>query len=330
MRAAGTSPRQDLELHRPERCDRRPFAGAVEPTHDCVVQSEAPTLAPPELAAHGDASPPRRRWYTRPRWIVLAVVMVVLAGGATAFWILWAQRGAHEVSIDQAVDDFRKQHGASTTSGFLRPPAGVYTYTGTGTERLSLLKTTQHWGPRIPVTVVGDDAGCWTFRVDYSSNHWQSTRFCRSGRVLTETSDTTHQSFDFVAMKVSDTNTTRCRPPIDRVRVAAEPGEQWHASCTGRSESRGTEFLADGTETYVGIDRIRVGDKRVPAYHYRTARELSGSQTGSERYDMWYSVLDGLPVQTDRHVEVQSPSPIGTVTYTENGHYTLSSLVPRR
>jgi hypothetical protein len=293
------------------------------------VQPEAPTLAPPEPTAQGHGPPPRR-WYTRPRWIVLAVVVLVLAGGATAFWIRWSNRGAHEVSIDHAVDDFRKQHGASSTSGFLRPPAGVYTYTGTGSERLSLLDTTQHWGPGIPVTVVGDDTDCWTYRVDYSSNHWQSTRYCRNGRVLEQTGETTYQSFDFVAMKVSDTNLTACRPPIDRVRVDAEPGEQWDARCTGRSTSRGTEFVAEGTETYVGIDQIRVGEARVPAYHYRIARELSGSQTGSERYDMWYSVLDGLPVQTDRHVVVHSPSPIGTVTYTENGRYTLSSLVPRR
>jgi hypothetical protein len=68
----------------------------------------------------------------------------------------------------------------------------------------------------------------------------------------------------------------------------------------------------------------------VPAYHYRVERTLSGSQTGSERYDMWYSVLDGLPVKTDRQVVVHSPSPIGTVTYTEQGNYTLTSLTPQR
>jgi hypothetical protein len=44
---------------------------------------------------------------------------------------------------------------------------------------------------------------------------------------------------------------------------------------------------------------------------------------------MWYSVLNGLPLKTDRRVTVESPSPIGAVTYTERGTYTLISLTPR-
>ncbi len=67
----------------------------------------------------------------------------------------------------------------------------------------------------------------------------------------------------------------------------------------------------------------------VPSYHYRIERTLSGSQTGFERYDTWYSVLDGLPMKTDRRVEVHSPSPIGSVTYTEHGNYILTSLTPQ-
>ena len=116
-------------------------------------------------------------------------------------------------------------------------------------------------GPRIPVTVTEDTNSCWTFRVDYSTHHWQSNQYCAKGRVLQETNESTFQSFDFVAF----------------------------------------------------VDRT-----------------LSGSQAGFERYDMWYSVLDGLPVETVRHVDVKSSSPIGTVTYTENGSYSLTSLTPQR
>lgn len=270
----------------------------------------------------------RRHWFGRPRWIVLVIVTAVLAGGGIPFTIAWLHRGAKEASIESAVDKFRKSHGAST-AGFLRPAPGVYTFVGTGTERLSLLATTQHWGPRIPVTVTEDTNSCWTFRVDYSTHHWQSVRYCAKGRVLQETGEAVFQAFDFVAFSAGDTNDVVCNPPIDRIRVDAKPGARGTVACDGRSKSRGTRFHAAGTDTFIGIEKLRVGGEVVPAYRYSVDRTLSGSQSGSERYDVWYSVLNGLPVKTDRHVTVRSPSPIGTVTYTENGTYALSSLAPQ-
>jgi len=277
----------------------------------------------------GKQGPSRRHWFGRLRWIVLLIVAAVVVGGAVPFAIAWAHRGAKEASIENAVDKFRKSHGAST-AGFLRPASGVYTFVGTGTEKLSLLATTQHWGPRIPVTVIEDTNRCWTFRVDYSTHHWQSVRYCANGRVLQETGETTFQTFDFVAFKAGDTNDSVCNPPIDRIRVDAKPGSEWRVACDGRSESRGTKFHGAGTDTFIGIEQLRVGSELIPAYHYSVDRTLSGSQSGFERYDMWYSVLDGLPLKTDRHVTVKSPSPIGAVTYTENGTYALASLTPER
>ena len=288
---------------------------AVDPSGDVETPSE----------------PPRhpRPWYRRPRVVVGLVLCGAAAGGAVAFGIAWSHRGAQEASTDQAVEEFRQRHDAAGSS-FLRPASGVYTYVGTGTEKLSLLATTQQWGPEIPVTVTGEADGCWAFRIDYSTNHWQSSRFCPAGRVLKQTGETTFQSFDFVAVNVSDTNETVCDPPIDRVRVDARPGDSWTATCTGRSPSRNTEFAATGTDTFVGVESVTVAGEDVAAYHYRVERSVSGSQTGSEHYDMWFSALDGLPVKTERSVEVHSPSPIGTVTYTEQGSFTLDSITPRR
>ncbi len=154
------------------------------PRASSALENDEPSIghdAPPE--------PRRRGWYRRPRWTVSLVAAAVLVGGAIPFAIAWSDRGAKQASIAQAVQDFRKTHGAAI-SGFLRPPTGVYTFVGTGTEQLSLLKTAQHWGPRIPVTVTGDAQSCWTFRVDYSTHHWQSTRYCPEGRVLQQTNDT--------------------------------------------------------------------------------------------------------------------------------------------
>ena len=38
---------------------------------------------------------------------------------------------------------------------------------------------------------------------------------------------------------------------------------------------------------------------------------------------------DGMPVRNERRVEVASPSPIGDVTYTEEGRWQLDSITPR-
>lgn len=276
-----------------------------------------------------EAVRPHRHWYRRPRWVAFLIVAAVLVGAVTPFAIAWSQRGAKEASVERAVGKFRKSHGAPT-AGFLRPPGGVYAFVGTGTEKLSLLATTQHWGPRIPVTVTEDTNSCWIFRVDYSTHHWQSVRYCAKGHVLQETGETTFQTFDFVAFETGDTNDVVCTPPIDRIRVDAKPGSRWHVACDGRSRSRGTKFHAAGTDTYVGLEQLTIGSALIPTYHYSVNRVLSGSQSGSERYDIWYSVLDGLPAKTDRHVDVKSPSPIGAVTYTESGTYTLTSLTPLR
>jgi hypothetical protein len=261
--------------------------------------------------------------------IVALVAAVVVVGGATPFAIGWSHRGAKEASVDKAIANFRKSRGA-TNGGFLRPAPGVYTFAGTGSEQLSLLATTQHWGPRIPVTVTQSDDGCWAYRVDYSTHHWQSVRYCAKGHLLQQTGDTSSQTFDFVAFKASDKNDVVCSPPADRIRTDAKPGATWPVTCNGHSESRGTRFRAAGTDTFVGIEQIAIGGELVPAYRYSVDRTLSGSQSGFERYDMWYSVLDGLPVKTNRQVRVKSPSPIGEVTYTENGSFTLTSLTPRR
>ena len=304
-------------------------AASASASKDLVGGSRTGGSAVADPERNAAQTPGGRRWYRRPRRMVLLIAAAVVVGGAISFAISWSHRGADEASLDRAVERFRTSHGAST-AGFLRPASGVYTFVGTGTEKLSLLATTQHWGPRIPVTVTGDTKKCWTFRVDYSTHHWQSVRYCAKGRVLHQTGETTSQTFDFVAVEVSDANETVCDPPADRVRVDAQPRTRWPVKCDGHSTSRGTRFHAAGTDTFIGIERLRIGGEVVPVYHYSVDRTLTGDQSGSEHYDMWYSVLDGLPLKTVRRVTVKSPSPIGAVTYTEKGAYTLNSLTPRR
>jgi len=275
-----------------------------------------------------------RRWYRRPRWIVLMAIGTVLVVGGALFAYAWANRGAHEASVDAAVKRFRSSTtetgtGGSTSGAFRRPAAGVYTYEGTGTEKISLLSTGQRWGPRIPATVAAAADGCWTFKVEYSTNHWQEWTYCPKGDVLQEAGGRTSQIFDFVAFEVGDLVVFTCKPPNDMARAAAEPGDSFEQSCDGVSEERGTHVTSAGTNTFVAKETVRVGAEDVSAYHYLNELTLSGDQTGTERFDTWYALSDGLPLKTTREVRVASPSPIGDVIYTEHGSFTLSSLEPK-
>lgn len=270
-----------------------------------------------------------RPWWRRRRWILSAVAISVVAISGIAFAIAWSARGAEEASVDDAIERLDPR-GTESTNDFLRPATGVYVYEGTGHEELSLLSTGQDWGPRIPATVIRAADGCWTFRIDYSTNHRQWTDYCPGGRVLEETGGRTFQSFDFVVSTIEDRNVFVCTPPGEAIRVDAEPGSTWNQSCVGRSALSGTEVTSSGTNTFIGVETVEVGGQSIRAYRYRSERVLSGDQTGTETSETWHRVPDGLPLRGTRDIRVQSPSPIGAVTYTEQGTFSLVALDPRR
>lgn len=261
--------------------------------------------------------------------VIVVVLVIVLAGVTAAFAVAWSHRGAKEASLSKAVDQFRRK-GQNGDGGFLRPAAGVYSYRGTGTEKLSVLATTQHWGPELPSTISHTANGCWTYRIEYSTHHRQDWNYCPHGNTLQEVGGRTLQSFSFVATTLEDLELFTCEPPVDAIRLDASPGEQFRQACEGQSVSRGTSVRTRGTNTYVGPAKVRVGGAAIPAYHYRINRTLSGSQTGTEKTDTWFSARDGMPLRVTRDIDVESPSPIGAVTYTERGHFVLSSLEPSR
>lgn len=267
----------------------------------------------------------------RGRRALLVGLGVVLVGAAVWFGVRWSQRGADEASTGDAVDRFRRQSGGDAgNAGFLRPAAGVYEYTATGTERLSLLSTGQQWGPTIPASVTHESGDCWTERLEFSTNHWQERRYCAAGSTLQEMGDRLYQSFDFVAFQVGDTIEFTCSPPADAIRATATPGDSWTQSCEGRSPGRGTRVTSAGNNTFVGREKVRVGGDDIDAVHYRLDRTLTGDQRGTERREYWYAAADGQLLRGSHDITVASPSPIGDVTYTEKGEFTLTSREPRR
>lgn len=278
--------------------------------------------------AHADADAPapshRRRW----PWIVgVVVVLLGLIGGLVAW--SWGGRGAHQASVDDAISRFRRADDTGS-GGFLQPTPGVYTYRGTGTERLSVLGAEQHWGPRVPVTVSATSPECWRLRIEYSNHHRQEFDYCARDATLLETGGRTAQRFDFKTFKVDDLSEFTCDPPGVAIRVHATRGASWKQSCNGASAQQHTRVTSAGTNRFLGLRHLTVAGHTIDAYAYRQDRTLTGDQTGTEHNELWFAVGSGLLVRYVRDTRVDSPSPLGTVTYTERGILTLATVVPRR
>ena len=261
-------------------------------------------------------------------WVLGAVVLVVAVAGA----VVWANRGADEVPVGEVLDRYRGSSTSSTepesAEGLLRPRAGVYTYDATGSERLSVLATAQEWGPTMPATVTHSEDGCWTFRLDYNTNHWREQVMCPEEGRLVERTSSGYQAFDFGVL-VENTTVSNCDPPDLVLRLDAEAGDRWPTHCEGSSEEQGTTIVSDGTNTFVGVEELEIGGRTVRALHQRLQRTLSGDQNGTQDDHIWYAEADGLLLRAELSIRAESPSPVGTVTYTESGEFQLTSLEPQ-
>ena len=258
--------------------------------------------------------------------------MVLVAGAAGVFVVLWRGSGAHEASTQDARKRFRQSSSSvkPPDTATLRPAAGVYLYRGEGTERLSLPPKSQHQGPRMPATVTYRADGCWTFRIDYNSRHWQNWVYCPAAGGLVERGGQTFETWDFVFTKYDSTSSFTCDPPSVVIRKDMRAGDSWKQSCQGTSSGTKGVAVTSGPFTFVGEESVDVGATPVAAYHFHQQRTLHGSQTGSQSSDLWFAKDDGLPLRNDRDVTVHTDTVVGSSTYTEHGSFRLTSRQPQR
>lgn len=271
------------------------------------------------------------RHHRRLRRRVLAgVVLVALLGAAVGtFAYLWSRSDARPVSLDEARRRFLEERvGRGSAAGPFTPPEGVYAYTGSGSEHLSSPPKSQSEGPEMPGTVRHGADGCWSFRLDYSTNHWREWRFCADADGLRQHGSTVFQRWDFVVSSVDNTTVMRCQPPAVVLEADMAPGDEWESTCRGESTAISGETVSTGTHRFVGRETLRVGGRAVETMRFRDDRVVSGAQTGTETFDLWLAD-DGLVVQGRQRIVVDSDSPIGQVTYTQEGEFRLVSAPAR-
>jgi hypothetical protein len=209
-----------------------------------------------------------------------------------------------------------------------RPPEGVYVMEGEGREAISFPPVSQDDGATIPATITHRPGGCWTFMLFYNEAHWQDWELCPDGDDLVETQGHTFQRWDFGLTTVENRSTFVCVPPTPFLVRHAEGGSAWDRSCDGTNDTVEGTTTSAGTLTYVGVESLSISGESLEALHFNRHNTLSGAQTGEDDTDLWFSMIDGMPLRGERDVLVESDSPVGEVTYTEQGWWQLTSIIP--
>jgi len=273
---------------------------------------------------------PQRSHGHRRRW-VLGTIGLVLATGVGVFAVLWVNSGAHELPLSIAYQRFRPDSpGSKYANEPLRPAQGVYRYAGSGTEHLSVPPKTQLEGPVIPGTVTYLPGGCWSFRLDYSDNHWQSATYCPHQGELELTARGGWYRWDFVAITVADASTYTCAPPEVAVPAVLRTGRRDDFSCRGTNHPLNIPPVTmSGWVEYIGSSTVVVDGRSLRALHLREVSTFRGGQSGRNVADTWFEVATGLPLLGTWSTEVRTASPLGTSTLTASGRFRLADLVPR-
>jgi len=267
---------------------------------------------------------PRRRWVRRAA--VGAAILLVVVGVAGAI-IVWGGSDSRPVTLGEAGGRLRSATTLAPEPAVLRPPQGVYLYRGGGVDRLCTPPKEQVEGPDMPATVTHRSDGCWTFRIDYHSNHWQTWDFCPRDGGMEEEGGTTYQKWDFGVFVSESTTTFKCESSIT-VRAEQQPGDEWTQTCSGDGGPAEERGLSTGPYRFIGNEDLEIGGTKVAALHYVRNRTMSGGQRGTERSDVWFAAADGMPLRNDRHLEVRTDTFVGEVTYNEDATFELTSLIP--
>lgn len=278
------------------------------------------------------------RWWLIP----VAVAAVVIVGFGVTMILFLTREDPDPMPVEDVIAAFRSTTTSSTTTSaprperstttssvaLLRPPEGVYVMEGEGGEAISFPPVSQDDGETMPATITHDPDGCWTFTLFYNEAHWQDWQLCPDGDDLVEMGGHTFQRWDFGVTTVENLSTFVCDPPALFLVRDADEGSTRSRSCDGTNDRVDGTTRSAGTLTFVGVEALLIGEESLDALHVRRDNVLSGAQTGGDVSDLWFSAIDGLPLRGEREAVVESDSPIGDVSYTEQGWWQLASTIP--
>jgi hypothetical protein len=281
---------------------------------------------PAQVATPGAAAEAERPVRHHRVRTVLLVVLSLIVVFALVSVVLTLRGRARPVSIDQAIDRY---HPAPAADPGIHPSPGVYEYQGTGTDSLSLPPLSQAEGPTLPGTVEVKADGCWSFRIDYSTNHWQLWNYCARSSGLAQTGGQVWQRWMIGPIAETNLSTLRCTPGLVSIPAEPVPDKVWPARCTGTSTQIHGTLVSVGATRFLGQPVLTIAGHKVRSVHVEVQWRLSGPQVGTEHDDLWFDARSGLPLKNRRTIHVRTDTPFGTSDYTEDGAFMLRSLTPK-
>ena len=270
------------------------------------------------------------------RWIVITgsiVAALVIIPIIVLFSMFVFRDNPGAKSFDDALQAFRAGDPSKIESigaVVVRPPAGVYQSDASGKASISFPPTSQNYGTFAPVTVTHQGDNCWTTSVDFNAAFQQRWNYCIDNGVLTEHGNQTTTSWDLGAASITNISTFICSPPGEIIKMGERREEVSTYTCTGTSDSISGTTTSDVTFESLGAESLDINSVATPTFRYRETNRLTGPQKGTTTIDYWYSLQDMLLLRMERHINLRTDSPVGEITYKEDGEWQLSSLTPVR
>jgi hypothetical protein len=261
-------------------------------------------------------------WATQHRYWMLGIVFVgIVVLVAAGFWYFVLRSPSTRVGLHQALRLYRLNQTADTSQRTDLPTSGVYRFTTSGSEHLSMGGISRSF-PAVSDMIVTQTAGCATMKWDPLVEHMEGLVECaqKNGALDIQSA----LSYEQIA-GTQTTSVIKC--PTGTTFVPSDPtvGERWHATC----HSKGERVVFSGQ--ILGQANVDVGGRQVPALHMSLNLSFSGSQSGTNPNSYWVSRQNGLILRQDESVDVaQKTGPFGSVRYTEQMAIALDSVTPIR
>ena len=286
--------------------------------------------------------------------ILGVVVLVVASGGAYAGHRLATGGEVTEVGVEEAVDRYREQIGATTndppattaspattaapattapaattaltieadavttTAAPVVPslvPPGVYQYATSGFDRVDALTGARHEYPEITtVTVVPYGCGV-RLRWDVAVERWDSWDWCLDSGGVRQTGWVGYHEFFDTAGRNDYTCDGDPRP------LDAPAGTTWAMTC--RMADRTTSSF---TGTVIERTTLTVAGTEIAVLHVRYDVDVVGESSGHQSVEGWYRTTDGLAVREHLTIATKQDTVIGITNFDES--YTIDLLTP--
>jgi len=246
----------------------------------------------------------------------------------------------------------------------VRPDAGAYDYVGDGVQRLRLgdpaeggaggaggipggggpggggggaggessgfLVDLEHiQGPEMTATVTHVDERCWDFLIVMSDFRSDLTTFCvKSDGGLEKKRELQTQLWDVPGIGIVENfSDVECEQG-DIVRPDMKPEDSWTHLCGGLNSAVEGDYFSNASFHFVGEETLTVGGEAVEAFHFEENRQISGSSLGELLVSWWFAKSDYRPLKSQRTVTLVTDSDFGSISYTEEGDWESSTLIP--